>query len=85
MEVTTQAVQGALDVLMAVVVHCSEQFLEQRGTEWDVEAPMEGHQPINEGPRGRAPIGDDLLLDCDQRRVLVMCLMKTGDEVEPRP
>jgi hypothetical protein len=85
MEVTTQAVQGALDVLMAIFVHCSEQFQEKRGTKWDVEVPVEGHQPINEGPRGRALIGDDLLLDCDQRRVLVMCLMKTGDEVEPRP
>lgn len=70
---------------MAIVVHCAEKFLEQRGTRRDVEAPLEGHQPINEGPRGRALIIGELLPERDQCKVMVMCLTMMVDEVEARP
>ena len=65
-EIMTRSVKGALDAFMAIVVHCSEEFLEERGAGRDVEAPLEHHQSISEGPRSHALIGDDFILDCNQ-------------------
>ena len=83
-EITTQPVKGALCAFMAIVVHCSEEFLEERGVGWDVEAPLECHQSISEGPRSHALIGDNFILDCNQRGVLVSGLEEAVHVVKPR-
>jgi hypothetical protein len=50
---------------MVVVVDCGEELPEKWGARRDVEAPLERHQAIDDGPGSRALVGGDLLLDRD--------------------
>jgi hypothetical protein len=83
-EVTAEAMEGALDSFVAIIVNRSEDLLEERGARRDVEAPLERYQAINEGPGSRALVGGDLL-DGDQHGVLIIGLPKVLDEVKSLP
>ena len=66
MEISTDAVQRALDAFVAVLVDGGEEFLQQGGARWDVEAPLERDQAIDEGPRSATLVGGDCFLDDNQ-------------------
>jgi hypothetical protein len=57
-EVTAEAMERALDPFMAVAVNSGEELPKKWGTRWDVEAPLERHQAIDDGPGRRTLVGE---------------------------
>jgi hypothetical protein len=66
MKVMAEAVEGAVDALMAIVMdHGQDLLQEQRGC-WDVEAPVEHHHVVDDGPQCRTCAHADLGVDGGQ-------------------
>jgi hypothetical protein len=84
MIIPPEPVEGAVDALMAVVVDCGQDLLQQRRPRGNGQAAFEGDHAVHYRPRsGTGPL-PDLVMDGDQGRISGLGVSEALDEVKAR-